>query len=131
MPVHKYFLWKRIAMIISLVFIISMLVACDDSIGFGNNRERAESYPVVLEDLTEGQNAPALAYVNSLGFTDVDFRKSFYEYLADGKGNCFINAKQEDVVSLEVSGVTDLTDLRLFPNLRKVKISSSSVTDYS
>ena len=131
MSEHKYFLWKRIAMVISLVFVIGMLVACDDSIGFGNNGERAESYPVVLEDLTEGENAPALAYVNSLGFTDADFRKSFYEYLADGKGNCFINAKQEDVVSLEISGVTDLTDLRLFPNLRKVKISASSVTDYS
>lgn len=126
----KIYPWKKIAIIISAILVIGIFAACGSSVS-GKNMERAEKYPVVLENLSEGENSYALAYVNSLGFTDIEFRKSFYDYLADGAGNCFINAKQEDVVSLEISGVTDLTDLRLFPNLRKVKISDSAIADYS
>ncbi len=99
--------------------------------GCGTNNFNNICYEIVLDNLENGDNSYALDYVNSLGFTSEEFRLSFYNYLAEGNGNCFINAQQEDVVAIELSEVNDLTDLRLFPNLKKVKISNSKVSDFS
>lgn len=89
------------------------------------------SFEIVLDDMTTGTNKFAQDYVNSLGFVDEEFRMAFYKYLADGAGNCFINARQSDVINLELSNVSDLTDLRLFPNLKRVSISDSNIKDFS
>ena len=108
--------------------VLSTLSGC----GLNSSRNNNDiAYEIVLDNLETGDNKYALDYVNSLGFTNENFRLSFYNYLAEGTGNCFINAQQKDVVSIELSEIEDLTDLRLFPNLKKVKITNSTITDYS
>lgn len=122
------FMQKFVCAVISAALIIGMLAGC--GIGSGK-KEKAVKYDVVLENMTDGDNKHALDYVNSLGFVSSEFRQAFYNYLAEGAGSCFINMPQEDVVALELSNVSDLTDLRLFPNLIKIKITDSDIEDFS
>lgn len=113
-------------LLLSGTIAVSLLSGCGT-----NQNDKAITYEVVLENLETGDNSYALDYVNSLGFTNENFRLSFYNYLSEGAGNCFINAQQENVLSIELSEINDLTDLRLFPNLKKIKISNSNISDFS
>lgn len=121
---------KLVTLVLTGMLSVGALTGCgSDSVS--QSKVPAQKYDIVLDDLTVGENQYALDYVNSLGFSNPEFRQSFYEYLANGAGNCFINAKQEDVCTIEISNVSDLTDLRLFPNLKKVIIKDSSISDFS
>lgn len=83
-------------------------------------------YDFVLEDIDYETDIEVQEYVNQIPFYDENFRLAYSNYISSHvlRQNYLVYNYWE-IELLDLSNVSDLTDLRLFPNLKKIIIRDS------
>lgn len=114
----------------SIIFLLGLLISLYALAGCSDKIEEPGDYDFVLEDLVYEEDLEVQEYVNAIPFSDEDFRLAYSDYISTHvlRQN-FLVYDYWEMEMLELSNVSDLTDLRLFPNLKKIIIRDSQNVD--
>lgn len=111
---------KNIIILLGLLITLCVMTGCSDKI------EELGNYDFVLEDLVYEEDPEVQEYVNAIPFSNEEFRLAYSDYIsAHVLRQNFLVYDYWEIEMLELSHVSDLTDLRLFPNLKKLIIRNS------
>lgn len=90
------------------------------------------SYEFTLDDMTNHEDVKLQEYINNIPFSNSQFRESYYNYVSEQSLKDTIMAYDYfEIEKLELSSISSLTDLRLFPNLKVLVLKDCDVEDYS
>lgn len=112
---------KNIVMsLLGLNMALCTLTGCSDKV------IEPEAYDFVLEDISYDTDLEVQEFVNEIPFSNEEFRLAYSNYISNHimRQNYLVYDYWE-IEMLDLSCVSDLTDLRLFPNLKKVIIRDS------
>lgn len=117
---------KMCAMLIGATLSLGSLTGCGSDV-----KQEPASYEFTLEELTGCEDEKLQSYINNIPFSDTQFRESYYNYITNLSLKDTVMAYDYyDIEKLELSDVSSLTDLRLFPNLKVLVLNNCDVDDY-
>jgi len=90
-----------------------------------------KQYEIVLDDLSGYEDTEVMNYVNSVPFSDPSFRDAVYNYISNSPLRETELAHGLRTDNLNLSNVSSLTDLRLYPNLKGLTIDNSNINDFN
>ena len=93
---------------------------------------QTQNYAIVLEDMSGYDDTKVANYLNGIPFSSENFRESVYNYLVNDplKDTHIVRSPSEETV-LDLTGLTDATDFRLYTSLKSLTIRNSNISDYS
>lgn len=134
MKVIKSKLNKRIALVLLASGIaLGGLTGCSTSeTAVKSQKVYKCEYTSTLAPLTGMADTEAQEYVNNIPFKDATFRESIYNTIVNSSYREYTLCHNfNDIVDLELTNVSDYTDLRLFPNMKILKLDNCKLDDYS
>ena len=112
---------KNIVMsLLGLNIALCTLTGCSDKVVEPSN------YDFILDDLDFESDLEVQDFVNQIPFSNEEFRLSYSNYISNHSlRQNYLVYDYWEIEMLDLCAVSDLTDLRLFPNLKKIIIRDS------
>lgn len=89
-------------------------------------------YEITLEDMSGYEDAELMAYLSDIPYSDENFRAAVYNYIAENPlRNTIMAHSVAEATVLDISNINNITDIRLYRDLKSLTIRESNITDYS
>jgi len=112
---------KVLQLLLGVSIVLVSLTGCSDKV------IEPEHYEHVLEDLVFEEDVEVQDFANAIPFSNADFRLAYAKYIASHTlRQNYLVYNYYEIEMLDLRSVNDLTDLRLFPNVKKLIIRDSA-----